>query len=118
MPEVLIQDSVTADENHGSEGKTTTYAEAVQQWMTVPKKAETVSTKTTQKGSAIIGSAKNVVIRAAKLSDLRWANVFASRLDPDLTVVDLKSYLDSSLNLDVVVEQVNSTTTYSSFHII
>ena len=110
-------DSVTADEDHGSEGNTPTYAEAVQQWTTVPKRAKTVSTKTVPKGSAIIGSATNVVIRAAKLSDLRWANVFASRLDPDLTVVDLKSYLDSSLNLDVVVEQVKSTTTYSSFHI-
>ena len=76
-----------------------------------------MSTKIMQKGTAIIGSATNVMIRAAKLSDLRWANVFASRLDPDLTVVDLKSYLDSSLNLDVVVEQVKSTTTYSSFHI-
>ena len=111
--ELLSQHSVTAGEDHGSEGNTPTYAEAVQQWTTVPKRAKTVSIKTIQKGSAIIGSAKNVVIKAAKLSDLRWANVFASRLDPDLTVVDLKSYLDFSLNLDVVVEQVKSTATYS-----
>ena len=62
MTELLNQDSVTADEDHGSEGNTPTYAEAVQQWTTVPKRAKTVSTKTMQKGSAIIGSAKNVVI--------------------------------------------------------
>ena len=117
MTELPSQDSVTADDDHGSEGNTPTYVDAVQQRTTVPKRAKTVSTKTTQRGSAIIGSATNVVIRAAKLSDLRWINVFASRLDPDLTVVDLKSYLDSSLNLDVVVEQVKSTTTDSSFHI-
>ena len=109
--------TVSADGDRGSEGNTPTYAEAVQQWTTVPKRAKTVSTKTMQKGSAIIGSTKNVVIRAAKLSDFRWVNVFVSRLDPDFTVLDLKSHLDSSLTLDVVVEQVKSTTTYSSFHI-
>ena len=77
----------------------------------------TNAAKLLQKDSAIIGSAKNVVKRAAKLSDLRWTNAFASRLDPDLTAVQLKTYLDSSLTLDVVAEQVKFTETYSSFHI-
>ena len=105
MRELPSHESVTADGDRGSEDNTTTYEEPVNQWPTT----------TMQRGSAIIGSAKNVVIRAAKLSDLRWANVFVSRLDPDLIAVDLKSYLDSSLNLDVALEQVKSTTTYSSF---
>ena len=62
--------------------------------------------KTLQKGSTIIGSAKNMV-RSWHIS---VGNV-CSLLDPALTYMDLKSYLDSSLNLDVVVKQVKSINT-------
>ena len=81
MTELPSQDLVTADDDRGTEDNTT-YAEAVKYWTTVHKRVKTVSTKTLQEGSAVIRSATNVMIRAAKLSDLRWANVFASRLDP------------------------------------
>ena len=97
-----------------SEGNIASYAEAVKQWATAH---ETVPTKATRRDSAIIGSPTNVVMRATKLSGLRRANVFATRLHPNLTTMDLKSNLDSSLNLDVMVEQAKFATTYKSFYI-
>ena len=104
ITEIPSRGLVTADDD-SNDGKST-YATAVNQWKTVHKKHRVVPTKLVQKGSAIVGSARNVAIRAAKLSDLHWTNVFASRLDPNLTAVQLKAYLDSSLTLDVLVEQV------------
>ena len=46
---------------------------------------------------------------------VRSPPLFVFRLHPDLTAVDLKSYLDSSLNLDVADGQEKFTTKYSSF---
>ena len=57
---------------------TTTYAETTNQWSTIHKNPKTMPAKTVQKGSAIIGSAKNVVIRAAKLSDLGRHHLLSS----------------------------------------
>ena len=65
VTELPSQESVRGDVGHGSESDTTTYAEAVNQWTTVHKKAKTVPTKTMQRGSAIMESAKNVVIQTA-----------------------------------------------------
>ena len=69
------------------------------------------------KGSAVIGKARNVTIKAAK-PKLRLANVFVTRLDPQLTEGDLKSYLVTNLKLDnITVELVKSTEFHTSFHV-
>jgi len=67
VTELPSQESVTPVD-HGSESDTTTYAEAVNQWTTVHKKAKTVPTKTMQRGSAITESAKNVMIQSETFS--------------------------------------------------
>ena len=44
VTELPSQESAIDDDDRGSDGNTTTYAEAVNQWMTVHKKANTVPT--------------------------------------------------------------------------
>lgn len=68
-------------------------------------------------GSAIIGKAKGVSIKAAKPIQ-RLASVFVSRLDPNLTSADLKTYLVSNLGLqNIEVQLVRGTESHSSFHV-
>ena len=69
-----------------------------------------------RKRKEIIGSAKNLPIRAAKPM-LRVADVFASRLDPQLTACDLHNYLVGKLHIEVDVELVKVTEYLSSFHV-
>ena len=69
-----------------------------------------------RKRKEIIGSAKNLPIRAAKPM-LRVADVFVSRLDPQLIACDLQNYLVGKLHIEVDVELVKVTEHLSSFHV-
>ena len=67
----------------------------------------------------VVGKAKSVAIRPAK-KRLRLANVFASRLDPDLSDADLKSYLAETLKLSadsLMVACVKRSEWHTSFHV-
>lgn len=67
----------------------------------------------------VVGKGRNVAIKPAK-KRLRLANVFTSRLDPELTAEDLRDYLVSVLSLpseSILVEQVKRTDWHTSFHI-
>ena len=48
---------------------------------------------------------------------LRVADVFVSRLDPQLTVCDLQNYLVGKLHIEEDVELVKVTEYLSSFHV-
>ena len=69
-----------------------------------------------RKRKEIIGSAKNLPIRAAKPM-LRVADVFVSRLDPQLIACDLQNFLVGKLHIEVDVELVKVTEHLSSFHV-
>ena len=69
-----------------------------------------------RKRKEIIGSAKNLPIRAAKPM-LRVADVFVSRLDPQLIACDLQNYIVGKLHIEVDVELVKVTEHLSSFHV-
>ena len=58
----------------------------------------------------------NLPIRAAKPM-LRVADVFVSRLDPQLIACDLQHYLVGKLHIEVDVELVKVTEHLSSFHV-
>ena len=67
----------------------------------------------------IMGRGKNIAIKPAK-KRTRSANVFASRLDPNLQVEDLQAYLAHALDLsqDIIeVELIRRSEWHSSFHI-
>jgi hypothetical protein len=67
----------------------------------------------------IVGKARDLAIKPAK-KRVRLANVFASKLDPDLPATDLQSYLAGALSLDeadIMVEVVRRSEWHSSFHI-
>ena len=67
----------------------------------------------------VVGRAKDVAIKPAK-KRMRLANVFASKLDPDLDVEDLRSYLAKELSLpenSLSVELIRRTDWHTSFHI-
>ena len=66
--------------------------------------------------SAITGRGIGIGIGAAKRIG-RFANIFATRLAPELTDTDLKGYLDSALGLVTTVECVKATDWHTSFHI-
>ena len=65
------------------------------------------SVKRKMLGSTVIGKAKSCVIRAASKRS-KYANAFASRLDPLLTSDDLIRYLEATLKLRPTVELVKS----------
>jgi len=65
--------------------------------------------------NAVIGKGVNIGFRAKAKS--KFANVFVSRLEPELTKEQLKSYLDKLLHVDCKVEYVKQLEWYSSFHI-
>ena len=69
-----------------------------------------------RKRKEIIGSAKNLPIRAAKPM-LRVADVFVSRLDPQLIACDLQNYLVGKLHIEVDVELVKVTEHLSYVHV-
>ena len=61
----------------------------------------------------IIGRATDLSIKAAK----RFANVFVSHLDTDVSESLLNRYLESTLKLDVTVELCRLSSSQSSFHL-
>ena len=75
-------------------------------WTRVTRKERKPSSR---KRAGVIGCAKELPIRAAKNAMLRYANVFVSRLDPDLSACDLEEYLVGRLNIEVNVETVKAT---------
>ena len=62
------------------------------------------------RGSTVIGKATGLHIRAA---NKRLANIFVSRLAPDLSCDDIEGVL----RIKPVVELVKATSSYSSFHL-
>ena len=83
-------------------------------WTRVTRKERKPSSR---KRAGVIGCAKELPIRAAKNAMLRYANVFVSRLDPDLSACDLEEYLVGRLNIEVNVETVKATEYLSTFHV-
>ena len=96
------------------------------EWQAVPRKrrkdttqpdkgrpATTKSTTRTTNKRVIIGRATDLSIKAAK----RFASVFVSRLDTDVSESSLKRYLESTLKLDVTVELCRLSSSQSSFHL-
>ena len=73
----------------------------------------TKSTTSTTNKRVIIGRATDLSIKAAK----RFASVFVSRLDTDVSESSLKRYLESTLKLDVTVELCRLSSSQSSFHL-
>ena len=61
----------------------------------------------------IIGKATDIRIRAS----MRYANVFVSRLDPQVSCEDLCAYLQDIIQVRTTIEAVKVTDHYSSFHI-
>ena len=78
-----------------------------------PDTAKTTTNATRTNKRVIIGRATDLSIKAAK----RFANVFFSRLDTDVSESSLKQYLESTLNLDVTVELCRLSSSQSSFHL-
>ena len=68
------------------------------------------------RSSTVFGKATGIAIRAAT-KRRKFANVFASHLDPLLTSDDLSNYLHDMLKLRPTVLLVKATNHYSSFHI-
>ena len=65
------------------------------------------------RGSTVIGKAIGIHIRAAK----RIANIFVTRLDPDLSCDELAVYIEQTLSIRPTVERVKATSSYASFHL-
>lgn len=92
-----------------------------------PAVTSNIVSKTKRKPTGIVGTAKagdnkNAPIRAIKASRrIRFANVFATRFDPDVSVSSIKDYLKNNLpadTQDLTVEAVTTKyNTYASFHI-
>lgn len=80
-----------------------------------PRKESKDAPQKTKKQSAITGKGTNIGFAAKK--KVRFANVFASRLEPGVTEAQVKDHLDSTLSLNCKVECVKSTDWYTSFHI-
>ena len=93
---------VNHERNNGDDGS---------EWIHVKRRG-----REPRKRKEIIGSAKNLPIRATKPM-LRVADVFVSRLDPQLTTCDLQNYLVGKLHIEVDVELVKVTDYLSSFHV-
>ena len=66
------------------------------------------------RGSTVIGKATGLHIRAA---NKRLANIFVSRLAPDLSCDDISRHIEGVLRIKPVVELVKATSSYSSFHL-
>ena len=66
------------------------------------------------RGSTVIGKATGLHIRAA---NKRLANVFVSRLAPDLSCDDMSRHIEEVLRMKPIVELVKATSSYSSFHL-
>lgn len=72
-----------------------------------------------KRNTQIVGKAKNLAIKPA-IKRRRLANVFASKLDPDLSVDDLRHYLVGQLKLneeELTIELIRRSEWHSSFHV-
>ena len=78
-----------------------------------PKKGKN-HVRRNDRGSTVIGKATGLHIRAA---NKRLANVFVSRLAPDLSCDDMSRHIEGVLRMKPVVELVKATSSYSSFHL-
>ena len=61
----------------------------------------------------VIGKATDIRIRAS----MRYANVFVSRLDPNVSCEDICAYLQDIIQVRPTIEAVKVTDHYSSLHI-
>ena len=82
---------------------------------------QTVTPKRThhRRKHGIIGNGKDSSLRCIpKVVKPRVANVFATRIYPETTEIDIKRYLKEKLNFDVKVARIETKfDTYASFHI-
>ena len=61
----------------------------------------------------VLYKAIGIHIRAAR----RNANIFVTRLDPDLSCDELSVYIEQTLGIRPTVERVKATSRYASFHL-
>ena len=102
--------------------KNPSYARTLKEGTVVKKRenSATANNGTKRKVSAIVGKGKNVAIKPALKSPPRLANVFASRLDPNLTCSGLQEYLAAMLEIEessITVELIKRNRWLTSFHV-
>ena len=65
----------------------------------------------------MIGSGVHTLKAAAYAKDGRLSEIFVSRLDPDVSVEDVKAHVKTTFNIDADVECVRSTQYHTSFRV-
>ena len=123
-----VETSATHSDDTSADGLATHDQHTLSDWSTVVKRKKASQpmmrdnhpkrgnnhVRRHDRGSTVIGKATGLHIRAA---NKRLANIFVSRLAPDLSCDDISRHIEGVLRIKPVVELVKATSSYSSFHL-